>query len=1480
MSATLSGNRMSRSSNRRGSNHGLCYALNVRMIAWTAVVFAVCLPAVYLWHAYQIQRGAKLLLARVETQESAHDWHEAAMNLHRYLRLRPGDVTASARLAKAYDSGATSLREKSRAIQLYTDAIALSPENVELLRGQTRLVLETGDYTLALARADELLKRQPRDPVGLRVKALGMLARWRFNGEGSAEQLVEAHKLALSKTPEDAVLASELARLYRSERIEGLDESRRRTLAGETMQQLIDASTNKPDALLARYHFRTEFGLEGADADLDAALEADGEHENYFVRLASASRAYRKRDWQAAEDLFQDVINVRPGEPTGYLGLGAAREELGDEAGALSAWQLGLKRANPNDLSLQFRVVSAQIRSGQFDDAEQRLSKLQKEVDRLLGQKKAEWQASLASVRSNLALGQKDYRAAIDALSELLRLRRADLKSPGVAAVLSQAERQLGACHAALLQWDEAASAYQRAAQLQPNATAPRFEAAAAWEAAGRLDEAVRQYENGLAIEHAAQPLIALAHARFRQQLFLPQEKRDWRDFSETLAKAQEKSPGSTPLKLLDAEFEIVEGRRELALATLRGIESDALSNPDLTRRLVFAYERCQRPDEADRVMGLLRDEGSATLATLLLAAELHSSRGKAGSAIELVEQGLGNLSTDDQIRGQNKLALLEVAAGQPKRAIDRLQKLVAGKRADLECFSLLAELSLDGADAKIMSSRGTGRPADSERAGAEELAVVKTCADAIQEIEGRDGSLWRFYRAQRLLRETATETARARAEKLLNQATNLADEVQRRRPNWALAYVLRARIHQSSLRPDSNAAIKAYFQALRLGENRLRIYEELVALLYQENRIVEAAAQLERLQAAGSMTPVLTNIAMFVDARQGNLTRAIETARRDVERRPNDAMAHLRLGQLLAQAVSGRSGESIADAPEAESEFRRATDLAPDNTRVWLARFAFCVQAKQLEAAAALLKEIEQREVIAEKTMPFVLAQAYSLLQQTEKAAEFYRQAVMEAPDDLAVQVQAAKFFFKTDPAQADACLNRARELAPDDHSVTRLLVTLKANQSMTEEELENNLALLDGKEAGGAADTDDQRLQAFLLVKRGGTQWRQRAEKLLETLISDSGDPAPIDRLLLARLYEARGEGGVTAARVQLEALVNREKPRPDHLAIYVDHLLRNDQASKATAALDQLAETEPEANYFRTLSLRVRWLAAMGRVNDIESLVDAYTKAKVSTLAPAEQAAALREVAELYSRVDLLAGSEATFRRAMEMDAASFAPFAIWLVRHDRTSEAIEVCSRAAETEFGRRAAMTLCTVVALGHPSVQERRAAESLVETALQAHPKDALLLLGAATMRLMAGETDKAITLLRQVLKISPGNLQALNNLAMLLADRPGDVEEALNCVDRAIAQKGLDPELLDTKGWILLQQKRPQEAADLFREAVAMPPGDPRHQFHLALAYRDQGKFKEARQTLARAHDNNLASAKLSPDEQSVLAELEAALK
>jgi Flp pilus assembly protein TadD len=474
-------------------------------------------------------------------------------------------------------------------------------------------------------------------------------------------------------------------------------------------------------------------------------------------------------------------------------------------------------------------------------------------------------------------------------------------------------------------------------------------------------------------------------------------------------------------------------------------------------------------------------------------------------------------------------------------------------------------------------------------------------------------------------------------------------------------------------------------------------------------------------------------------------------------------------------------------------------------------------------------------------------------------------------------VQLQAAAFFFNRDKKVAEQLLRRIVDEDPSERNAARLLAILLAPEATDEHGLDEVLQLL----SGDNAEPTDKRVKAFLLYNQGHAGDREAAMKLFQELVDDPAQVAAIDRLLLARLYETQGrQEDMAAAREQLKILANVEKPEPDHLAAYIDNLLRSERSADARAPLESLAEMEPADANFRTLSLKSRWLAGEGRSDEVGPLIAAYVAAQhLAQPEDASHAKTLVAVGDLLASLRLNEGAERSYRQAFALAPSAHLSLAIWLSKQDRTSEAVEVCLQAAERDSGSLPAIVMTNVLTVGSPSDADLNRAEPMLEAAFKRHADDPTLLFSTGTRHLMKGEKDEAVGLFRQVLKLRPKEAQAMNNLAFALSLKPDGLDEAIEWLDKAIGIAGRNPELLDSKGWVLFLKGDVPEAVGALKDALLNLPGDPRHRFHLALAYRAQGKAQEAAAELKRAQQEGLDVDLLSPVERAELTKLEAAL-
>jgi tetratricopeptide (TPR) repeat protein len=298
-------------------------------------------------------------------------------------------------------------------------------------------------------------------------------------------------------------------------------------------------------------------------------------------------------------------------------------------------------------------------------------------------------------------------------------------------------------------------------------------------------------------------------------------------------------------------------------------------------------------------------------------------------------------------------------------------------------------------------------------------------------------------------------------------------------------------------------------------------------------------------------------------------------------------------------------------------------------------------------------------------------------------------------------------------------------------------------------------------------------------------------------------------------------------------------------------------------------------------RMVALRAQVAQTLDPQADVEAIIEPKLAEQVAAAQSAMDKQKLYRVAgDLYVGLKRYAAAEKWYRLLTTEAPQQYAVVVNALARQGRLSEAVELCQQVAQKDQTVQPALVLAEVLVRGQARESDFAAAEPILAGALTKFPNHAELHYAVALVRVVQKKEDDSIALFRRVVKFKPRSVEALNNLAMMLAERPNDRAEALRLIDDAIAIAGKDPGLLDTKGAILLYGGRSSEAVPFLESAIREIQADPRHHFHLAVAYRDLGKTEQAKSQLKTALDRRLGELVLTPTDQKLLGELRAALQ
>ncbi len=131
-------------------------------------------------------------------------------------------------------------------------------------------------------------------------------------------------------------------------------------------------------------------------------------------------------------------------------------------------------------------------------------------------------------------------------------------------------------------------------------------------------------------------------------------------------------------------------------------------------------------------------------------------------------------------------------------------------------------------------------------------------------------------------------------------------------------------------------------------------------------------------------------------------------------------------------------------------------------------------------------------------------------------------------------------------------------------------------------------------------------------------------------------------------------------------------------------------------------------------------------------------------------------------------------------------------------------------------------------------------------------------------------DKEKALAFYQKELTVNPNNRVILNNLAWEFGVTQGNLAKAAPYLDKLQTMKNLDPQILDTVGWILALNGKFADGEKNIHIALDLVPDFPSYQYHMAYILTKTGNKPEARKYLEAA----LAS-KLSFEERKAAADL-----
>ena len=353
--------------------------------------------------------------------------------------------------------------------------------------------------------------------------------------------------------------------------------------------------------------------------------------------------------------------------------------------------------------------------------------------------------------------------------------------------------------------------------------------------------------------------------------------------------------------------------------------------------------------------------------------------------------------------------------------------------------------------------------------------------------------------------------------------------------------------------------------------------------------------------------------------------------------------------------------------------------------------------------------------------------------------------------------------------------------------------------------------------------------------------------------------------------------GAGNFGQAEQQFLAILGSDRDNAVAMRMLVETRLRQDRPEAALEAMRQFPEAVDESD-LGLVGLRANAMLKLGDVDGAAELIrqspgftgDADLTASVALLLTrvrdgGEEAGASFVEELLAERPDdanshitaavhyQLAGeverTVAAFDRAIELapdNVSALAARALIAVNAQDFATAANLFERAyaVRGEWGLLASW-----------AGARRLAGDAAWSTPLRdwiaAMPDDILARLFLAEQHQAAGDEVAALAAYDEVVERDPQNVAALNNAAWLAASLSR--ADALSLAQRAARLAPEDGNVLDTLGWILVQDERSGEALPYLERATQLLPELGEIQYHLAVAQVEEGDAAAARQVLDR---------------------------
>lgn len=1189
---------------------------------------------------------------------------------------------------------------------------------------------------------------------------------------------------------------------------------------------------------------------------------------------------------QSAREVAETVLNMFPKDDKVYLTLADIELQAGNSEGMIDWMIRGAQNAKENTVLL-WRLGTALATIGQTKEARDILEQLEASNAKKMMIKHL--QAALAMSEANWSIAAKHLEEIRpEFVSTPIELRKIDI-------LLAQCYEKLG-------RLNDQREAFARAASFDRTWGPALIGLAQSRAAAGQYDEAIKDYQVILELPDVSpERYFEYARLLLLSATKKPKLERNLKSVEDAIQQAAIAMPNSPLIPMLQAELLIVEGEPEKArqlLTSLHDKIGEAKEKVLQKRKTVLdeaqsltGSNRVAKLEEAKNLLTLAQSydvQQPQVWAKLVSLAAQQGDWEAADQAFQEAEAKLGDTPTVRWLQAQRlfRKSGKDVAAGLHVLAentdkFDRTEKLnllrrlavVAGQMDDFSQAEKLAEKVLQEEPSDVEMQKVLFHVARNKK----DFAAMETMLNRLRKTEGTASAFWHYGEAIRLYM-LAQE---AKNPQLIQDAMNLLSQASRMEPRWSAPTLLLAQIFQEQ--GKLSEATDLYMNAVRNGEQNPGVVRKVANLLTQQRRYQEADEMFGLLSQFRNDSMQDTGIsASYVKAQLGDFSQAVSMAR-EACTNSDKYQDFLWLGRVLTVSAK-RADEENQDAEskklydEAEQAFLKATKLESSAPDAWIGLIQFYgLFDKKQEAVNA----VEQaKEAISADEVDLSLAQAYETLGEVKKAAMHYRKAIRNLPKDMNVARMATTFFLKNGFADESKMLLKRivdKQVDANEEQIAwakRMLgvVLVRENGSG---DITETIKLLDENLKANPNSVPDLYAKASLLASDPTGLHQEEAIELLERIQTQQRTPGVAIQHELADLYYATNRWN--DFKETMRNVLAGEGDQPQVLGKYVLRLSQRGEYNEANVWMQRLKEIAPNdtATFFVECDLAYE----QKQYEDLLKMINVWAEQEDQGLDRKKRLGNATSLCQRYAvrlhgeNKESLAQkfeqqAESSLLEYIELEPQAKLDLAVLYAQQSQFEKSVLALNEIAEANNPSLVGVAVYKILTEGELPENQIQQVQKILQRVSDRAPDEVFLKMMLAFCEEQQGQPDQAETMLREILRQNPDNVDVTNYLAVTLALREKNLEEARTLIDKAIKTAGPLPDLLDSRAIVLLAQKQPQAAINDLRQAIARKPSGSFY-FHLAEALQQQGLKKPAVNALDTAKKLGFREATLSPTER-----------